>query len=378
MKATILILLFFIVMLITNCQRNGQPLLTFSVYNPSDRERPDELISLELDNGITLKENYFKVIETTSGKTMVSQLIDLDGDAVWEQLLVQVQLPANAKKVYALYQTKNQVKAFSPKTYGRFVPERKDDFAWENDRIAFRMYGPALQKDGEISSGVDVWVKSVDYLVLDKWYQPDFDYHTDRGEGLDYYKVGPSRGCGGIGLWDGKKLYVSDNFINWKILANGPLRTVFELTYAPWQANGVAVSEVKRITLDAGQQLNKFETRVQLSKDMTELSMAIGIVDRGEGGALLYDEKKGLMRYWEPADAVNGSIGCAVVVNPEDWLGTGRDDKNHLVLVTLPAVYYAGACWSKHEKFPDVKKWDAYLDTFVMNLKRPLEIEKNP
>lgn len=26
----------------------------------------------------------------------------------------------------------------------RQVPERMDDFAWENDRGAFRMYGPAL------------------------------------------------------------------------------------------------------------------------------------------------------------------------------------------------------------------------------------------
>ena len=44
----------------------------------------------------------------------------------------------------------------SAKVFGRHVPERKDDFAWENDRIAFRMYGPALEADGEISSGIDV------------------------------------------------------------------------------------------------------------------------------------------------------------------------------------------------------------------------------
>ena len=27
-----------------------------------------------------------------------------------------------------------------------YVPERKDDFAWENDKIAFRAYGKALRK----------------------------------------------------------------------------------------------------------------------------------------------------------------------------------------------------------------------------------------
>ena len=31
-------------------------------------------------------------------------------------------------------------------TYARFVPEREDDFAWENDLVAFRAYGPAMRR----------------------------------------------------------------------------------------------------------------------------------------------------------------------------------------------------------------------------------------
>ncbi len=31
------------------------------------------------------------------------------------------------------------------KVYGRFVRERHDDFAWENDLIAHRVYGPDLE-----------------------------------------------------------------------------------------------------------------------------------------------------------------------------------------------------------------------------------------
>jgi len=29
--------------------------------------------------------------------------------------------------------------------------------AWENDRIAFRTYGPALQATGEKAVGYDIW-----------------------------------------------------------------------------------------------------------------------------------------------------------------------------------------------------------------------------
>ena len=40
-----------------------------------------------------------------------------------------------------------------PTTFARFVPERSDDFARENDKVAFRAYGPALH-DSKEKSGV--------------------------------------------------------------------------------------------------------------------------------------------------------------------------------------------------------------------------------
>ena len=56
-----------------------------------------------------------------------------------------------------------------PKVYGRFVPERKDDFAWENEYAAFRMYGPALRPENP-SNGVDLWLKASPELVVDRFY----------------------------------------------------------------------------------------------------------------------------------------------------------------------------------------------------------------
>ena len=79
------------------------------------------------------------------------------------------------------------------KTFCRFVPERMDDFAWESDRIAHRMYGPALiTGEGTISSGVDVWVKSTRNMIINKWYKSG-EYHADHGEGLDGYSVRPQQ-----------------------------------------------------------------------------------------------------------------------------------------------------------------------------------------
>ena len=93
------------------------------------------------------------------------------------------------------------------RAYGRFVRERRDDFAWENDLVAHRMYGAALEtwaQEPLTSSAVDVWVKKTNRLVINDWYMTD-DYHRDTGEGADLYSAGRTRGCGGNAVWVGRQ-----------------------------------------------------------------------------------------------------------------------------------------------------------------------------
>jgi hypothetical protein len=56
----------------------------------------------------------------------------------------------------------------TPRAFARFVPERKDDFAWENDLVAFRTSGPAL-RPGPENSGIDCWFERVPDPIVDKW-----------------------------------------------------------------------------------------------------------------------------------------------------------------------------------------------------------------
>ena len=89
------------------------------------------------------------------------------------------------------------------KVYGRYVPERKDDFAWENEYAAFRLYGPALLPENP-SNGVDLWLKSSPELRVDSMYYYEFElgkpYHINYGKGLDCYKVAHTVGCGGLAV----------------------------------------------------------------------------------------------------------------------------------------------------------------------------------
>jgi len=251
--------------------------------------------------------------------------------------------------------------------YCAFLPQRRDDFAWENDRIAFRVYGPALERTGEISSGMDVWVKRTRRPVIEKWYY-SADYHEDHGEGLDMYKVGPSRGCGGTGIWRGGKLYVANNFLTWHIVECGPSRATFELTYAPFDAGGIEVRETKRVTLETGSNLNRIETLMAWDWDAPEdLPLVVGIVKREGGGAIEFGDHNSWMAYWEPEQAGNGTMGCGVVMTSA---ARSRETEEQAFLETTvhrncPVVYYAGACWTKSGDFPDKGTWVKYVSEFA-------------
>jgi unsaturated rhamnogalacturonyl hydrolase len=259
------------------------------------------------------------------------------------------------------------------------VPERKDDYAWENDRIAFRIYGPALQNTpGEVSgSGVDVWLKSTRRLVVDAWYAGG-DYHTDHGEGVDAYKVGTTRGCGGLAIRVGGELGISANFASWRRLATGPIRTLAEFEYAPWTAGDRQVREVKRVALDRGSNLNRVESSL-MAEPAGDLAVAVGLANRPGNGAVQVVEKEGWLTYTEPEAPPHGRTHTAVVFpggltmasEPTHWLAT------RVIKPGEPLVYYAGAGWDRYD-FPTPEAWQAYVQLFAWNVAHPLEVQWKP
>ena len=63
------------------------------------------------------------------------------------------------------------------KVMARFVPERSDDFVFENNLIAGRFYGEALEGN-PTSPGLDIWVKLPGKLVAYEWYK-GFETQSD-------------------------------------------------------------------------------------------------------------------------------------------------------------------------------------------------------
>src|SRR5690606_20551964 len=157
------------------------------VSNPDNNER-HELVTIPYVEWSEAfgTDSLFKIVDASSGAEIAYQLETLGLDKP-QNVLLDVTVPAS--KTITLAVEKAAPSPVSAKTYARYVPERYDDFAWENDVVAFRMYGKALEGRPDDAQGLDIWSKRTTALVVDKWYA-NGDYHKDHGEGMDYYSVG--------------------------------------------------------------------------------------------------------------------------------------------------------------------------------------------
>ncbi|HEY4300015.1 MAG TPA: DUF4861 family protein [Candidatus Didemnitutus sp.] len=380
--------------------------LTLTVARDDAGARPGEVVNVPWSEiGPRLSGLVFDQVDVrdAAGALVPSQVTAFrhvhKGPQVYDELIFQHDFAAGEKSAGFSVEKRAHPRAPLPsRVAARYVPERFDDFAWENDRMAHRAYGPGLElpsatKDQMTSSGIDFWSKRVDYLVVDGWYHKGHDgLHTDTGEGLDMYDVGTYRGLGGTGIWDGQELHVSRNYHAWKIFANGPIHADFELDYEPWDAgnvwetgNGVMVSEAKRVTVDAGSNLDSYAStflfRPARGSD-GELTVAIGLTRHAKKAkvSVSHDEATRRISLWEEfKDPVDGNLGTAVLLDPgATFAGFAETANDVLILARVKTGetlrYYAGGGWDKAGQFKTAPEWEAYLADFAARRRSPLHV----
>lgn len=261
-----------------------------------------------------------------------------------------------------------QKEVVQPKVYGRFVPERKDDFAWENEFAAFRMYGPALRPENP-SNGVDLWLKAGPELVVDSFYYREhklgLPYHINYGKGLDCYKVGHTCGAGGLVVIANDQTYIGGAYDRCEIIEQTPDMFIFKLEYDSLAVDGHILHESITITAEAGSAMN--QANVVLTGDY-EGELLVG------GGIYMHDtidhfevyDKIGMIFYEEDALSdktaaqmnydYNGSTSQGriyITVQTPDATVTDIQDGNLIAVkpYTLgdTLTYYFGATWSEYK-----------------------------
>jgi len=387
------------------------------VSNPAPFWRESETVEIDLPG--TARElwayhpedgeKFFAVLDGVSSRILDSQLYFTGtGKPPVAMFLFQVDLAPGETRTFYLLDATALAVVPPPivKTFARYVPERFDDFAWESDRIAHRTYGQALiPAEGTISSGPDVWIKKDRRLIVDVMYATKH-YHDDNGEFMDDYRVGHSRGCGGVGIWDGKVLHTSSNYRDWKLITTGPIRSVFELTYDAWDAgNSRKVSETKRYSIDAGSWFTKAQSTFA-SDDNSPLTIGIGLAERAcptnREESIAHDQSEGWLSYWQPEDKPKGIIGDAIIL-PKGAVREFTNDapdlpdsavhamvpqpthegyppiRNLLAISQAeagkPFEYYFGACWDRSGDFTNHVQWEAYVKRFAERRDEPLQVK---
>ena len=260
-----------------------------------------------------------------------------------------------------------------PQTYARFVPERSDDFAWENDLIAFRAYGPTLRDSSE-NSGFDCWLKRVDYPIVDKWYQQNSEgmsYHKDHGEGLDNYKVGDSAGCGGTGIWINGEREPLETFTEHEVIELTAERSQFKLSYER-DIDGVIYGEEKIVTVEMGTRLFTVDsTFFKDGKPAADLPVCVGLLSNDGKGQHSSDKAQGWIAIWEELDDSELGTGAKMAparVDEIKYVKKKGKLNSHLFLITRTDEegklrYQAGYGWKKAGGIQSQDQWEAYLSS---------------
>ena len=177
---------------------------TITVTHDLDVARPGSVIPVPYDGIAEVAPDlrmFHVVVRDSKGRVLPSQIVNYEHDhrgAQYDFLVFWYDFAAKEKRAtFTVEAVATATPPEAPCVYARTVPERYDDVAWENDRIAHRMYGMALNTPaagGERlrGSGIDVWAKRVKYPIIDRWYAKGHDqFHKDEeGEGLDLYSIG--------------------------------------------------------------------------------------------------------------------------------------------------------------------------------------------
>lgn len=385
------------------------PERTLSVANPSDENRTGEMAELPLEAFSAFRDKTGEsfILTDTEGKQIPYQ-ITYD-----EKVIFPVSVPAKGMLTYTVRRgTPDPVGTLA---CGDFYPERLDDIAWENDRIAFRAYGPALQASGEKAYGYDVWVKRVSQPVVKARYAKELDktaraeiaelrktdpkaaderarsisYHIDHGDGMDFYAVGPTLGAGTAAILVNDSIVYPYGYKKYQILDNGPLRFTVRLTYPPViVGTDSAVTETRIVSLDAGSQLNK--TMVTYKNLHQPVSVVTGLVMHAPSEEYQADAEAGYIAYGDVPQAKDGRVYVAAVIPRSEKLQEARtvyfseEEKKqrgasgHVLTVSeyrpgASYTYYWGAGWSKYG-FATPDAWYAYVRSYARSVNEPLTI----
>jgi len=291
--------------------------------NNTSLERIDELIILKrtyLQKKLgVVPPGKFVICKGKNEQPLVVQYDDLDADGQWDELvflqdflpkekigitIAIAEAPASVKAVvraHVRHRKKKSDKSFGPLVLKDTMPDKNpptnfsksplppyltEGPAWENDKIAFRLYF-------DTRNGKDVFGKIVPGMVMDTiGVSTNNSYHAPANWGMDVLHVGKSLGAGSVAFAT-RDLNGNDTLIRlggpnitnqtYEVLADGPVRAIFRLKF-DWVINNQPVQIVDETSIWGGQYY--YESKILIKGVQKGTRLVTGFAD-------FYDNKPG-------------------------------------------------------------------------------------
>ncbi len=282
---------------ITACTKKNTLVLT----NPLKVDRTDETIIMsraDVEARFGVIPEGFAPIMKLNGQNVPSQTDDMNGDGKWDELAFTVDFYASETiNLKVLNVAVAEYPEFEKRTNVRLGIHQPDDsylevdqymatsckdsfkiiaqgesVSWENDKMGFRNYF-------DCRNVKDLYGKLKPGMIIDKIHTPEIpDYHVLSDWGMDVLHCGSSTGSGGLAMLEGDSLYRlgSTDTYEYKKVAEGPVRSVFDLIYTGWNVAGNNLSAVERISIYPGKYW--FQSDVTVSGFSGEKQIVTGIV----------------------------------------------------------------------------------------------------
>mgnify|MGYP000470213408 FL=1 len=382
--------------------------LTVELKNTWDKARQDApaVIRLaDLQAGFPIRS----AVVRDARQEILSQLDDLDGDLLPDELAFVIDLPARGIRqvTVTLSATKTQ-KTYPPRVFAQMLVRdaKKGKHApvqsitvpgttnfynmlyghgpmFESELVGYRIYFNEKQT-------IDPYGKFNKGLELEKSQFYPNDAQLAQGFGDDVLLVGNSCGVGTLKGWDGQKATHVKPIAGRteRILASGPVRTVVEVEVKGWAYQGSELSMTQRYLLYAGHRDLRIETT--FARPLRNEVFCTGVQDIMGNETVAYSDHQGLAgswgRHWPVTDTVKyakETIGIATYIPRKYVLQEVKDADNYLYTLSAPGqtgFHHYTMFTSRKETFgySTAEEWFAYLQEWKDELEHPVEINILP
>lgn len=397
-------------MLLTFGSAMAQKHLTVELRNNNKQDVSHYPVTIDLR---TLSTPTRSALVTEQGQEIASQLDDLDGDGIYDELFILTDIARKKSKTLdvTLYQ-EGKPRPYPSQVYVEMMlsnkkikESNKQDLymsqlkvdrgvnpywmihhhgaAFENELVAYRIYFDHRQT-------VDIYGKYNKGLELRQTqFYPD-PKQKESGFGDDVLWVGSTFGLGTLRGWDGSKpTMVNDvEHRGQRIVARGPLRTIVEVTDEQWLQDGsnTPVDMTTLYTLYAGRRDCRVD--VSFSRDVSDLRFATGVIN--VKNSVEHSDSHGLRGCWgtdwpvSEKDSVGHkreTVGLGICLPPESIekeLAADKDNYPFVVKIPGRSFSYGITFCSDNESFGyhSSKEWFAYLDEWKKTLSmKPIQIK---